>query len=346
MHVCVAPSILGVGWSRGNGRIANGRSRNTNGLMVTRKREAIVEIRQLRFAVRVAETRHFGQAADLEHIATSVLSTQIKRLETELGIELFHRTPRGVEITAAGERFLTEVKPILNSLTTLADETRATSRSQRQSIRIGYFGEALGELTHPLFAAFSERFPDTQLTFTELFMNNQIEALHAQQVDVAFLRLPVEDPELEVVPLYAEPVHAAVSSRGPFAAAQSLRVEDLLDEPFAVAAGGTPSSWSSYWSLDSLRGGQSRIGAEVTTVSESFSSIAYSSTIDTVPASAGRAIPHAGVAFVPIADAALTTLAFVSPRASKNPMIAPLRDIATQLVQDRLQLLAGAEALV
>ncbi|XPP27179.1 MAG: LysR family transcriptional regulator [Leucobacter sp.] len=305
-----------------------------------------MELRQLRYAVRVAQTRHFGRAAELEHIAPSVLSTQIRRLEIELGVTLFERSPHRVRVTPAGAHFLQEAGAILDSLTALQSETRTIARGGDSRLSIGYFGEALGELTHLLFDAFTEAHPDTRLSFTELFMNNQLEALHSRQVDVAFVRLPVEDPLLEVTPLYQEPMHAAVSARGAFAGEARLHIEDIIDQPFAVAAGGTPSSWSGYWSLDEQRGERSRIGAEVTTVSESFSAVAYSDTIDTVPASAARTIRHPGVSFVPIDDAGPTALAFVRRRDNTNPMVDALRECATGLVRRRLTLMPGAEPLI
>lgn len=92
-------------------------------------------------------------------------------------------------------------------------------------------------------------------------MNNQIELLHSGEVDVAFIRLPVGDEELAVTPLFPEPLHAATSSHGELAGLPSVTVEDLLDPPFAVAGGGTPPAWSSYWSLDAQRGERSRVGA-------------------------------------------------------------------------------------
>ena len=304
-----------------------------------------MELRQLKYAVRVAETRHFGRAAELEHIAPSVLSTQIRRLELELGVALFERSSHQVSVTPAGAHFMREAESILDSLSALRIETRSMARVKDHRLGIGYFGEALGELTHLLFGTFSERHPETRLSFTELFMNNQLEALHSRQVDVAFMRLPVEDPQLEVIPLFQEPVHAAVSVRGEFADSPRLSVSDIIDQPFAVAAGGTPSSWSGYWSLDEQRGEPSRIGAEVTTVSESFAAIAYSDTIDTVPASAARTIPHPGVSFVPIDDARLSALALVFRKDSTNPMLSPLLDCVTELVRRRIALLDGAEPL-
>lgn len=305
-----------------------------------------MEFRQLRYAVRVAQTQHFGRAAELEHIAPSVLSTQIRRLEVELGVTLFDRSSHQVRVTTAGAHFLQQADAILDSLDSLQTETRSIARDGDSRLRIGYFGEALGELTHLLFENFTESHPDTKLSFTELFMNNQLEALHSRQVDVAFVRLPIDDPQLEVTPLFREPLQAAVSARGAFAHESRVHIDDIIDQPFAVAAGGTPSSWSGYWSLDEQRGEPSQIGAEVTTISESFSAIAYSDTIDTVPASAARTIQHPGVSFVPIEDGGLSSLAFVRHLENTNPMVDALRESVTSLVHHRLTLMPGAEPLV
>lgn len=305
-----------------------------------------MELRQLRYAVRLAQTQHFGRAAELEHIAPSAFSTQIRRLESELGVELFERGPHRVSVTSAGEHFVQEARAILESFATLQSETRSVARGGESRLNIGYFGEALGELTHLLFDSFTEAYPDTQLSFTELFMNNQLDSLHSHQVDVAFMRLPVDDPQLDVTPLYREPIHAAVSARSAFANEARLHVDDIIDQPFAVAAGGTPSSWSGYWSLDRQRGEPSRVGAEVTTVSESFATIAYSDTIDTVPASATRVIHHPGVTFVPIDDAEPSDLALVRRIDNTNPMVDALLECATELVRQRLTLMPGAEPLI
>ena len=292
------------------------------------------------------ETRHFARAAALEHIAPSVLSTQIRRLEVELGLRLFDRDSHSVTVTPSGRQFLSEAQGLSASLDALRDATQRAARSEKSVLRVGVFGEGLGELTHLLFASFSDRFPEVALSFTELFMHNQIAMLHERQVDVAFMRLPVEDPDLLVVPLFQEPVQAAVSARDELAESERLGIEDIIDRRFAVASGGTPEEWASFWSLDHERGTRSRVGAQVTTLFESFSTVAYSDIIDTVPASAARTMPHPGVAFVPVADLAPSTLALVSRKDSAHPHVPDLTTCIIDLVHEHLTVMAGAQALV
>ncbi|WP_349904844.1 LysR family transcriptional regulator [Parafrigoribacterium humi] len=305
-----------------------------------------MEFRQLRYAVRVAQTLHFGRAADLEHIAPSVLSTQLRRLELELGVSLFDRSASGVVITQAGAHFVDEANSILDSLHVLKMDTRSVAGSATTRLRIGFFGEALGELTHLLFDSVSETHPHAELAFTELSMNNQFELLHSGVVDAAFIRLPVDDPALCVTPLFQEPLRAATSARGEFAGLDSVSIEDILDRPFAVAGGGTPASWSSYWSLDAERGERSRVGAAVTTLPESLAAVAYTDIVDTFPESAARKYRHPGVDFLPISDAEPSTLALVSRKGNTNPLVESLRECTITLVRQYIGMMPGAESLL
>jgi DNA-binding transcriptional LysR family regulator len=305
-----------------------------------------MEFRQLKYAVRVSQTLHFGRAAEIEHIAPSVLSTQIQRLERELGVTLFDRSSSRVVVTPAGTHFVEEANGILESLLALRRDTQSVAHSAATHLTIGFFGEALGELTHLLFESFSDTYPHARLAFTELAMNNQFELLQSGEVDVAFIRLPVEDPGLSVTALFREPLHAATSSRGDFAGRASVSIEDILDRPFAVAGAGTPPSWSSYWSLDAQRGERSRVGAAVTTLPESLAAVAYTDIVDTFPESATRRYQHPGVDFVPISDAAPSTLALVSRVGNTNPLVESLRECTITLVRQYIGLMPGAELLV
>lgn len=305
-----------------------------------------MELRQLKYVVRVSHTLHFGKAAELEHIAPSVLSTQIRRLETELGVQLFHRGSQQVSLTAAGKHFVEHSEQILGSLTRMRRETLDIASSGTSRLRIGFFGEAAGELTHLMFSAFAELFPDTKLSVVELNMSNQFDHLVSGNIDVAMLRLPTGDPSLVAVPLFEEPRFAAVPANSPLADAMSLTASDLLDEGFAIAADGAPRAWSSYWSLDDQRGEKSRVAATVNTLPESISAIAYGNAVDTFPASAVQPFAHPGVRFVELEDAAPSVLGLVYHEGNRNPTVAHFQRIAELVVADNIGRLPGARSLV
>ncbi|QCU79654.1 LysR family transcriptional regulator (plasmid) [Citricoccus sp. SGAir0253] len=305
-----------------------------------------MEIRQLQYVVRVAETLHFGRAAELEHIAASALSTHIRRLESRLDVKLFERTPHQVLVTPAGVHFVREAQEILDRLDRLRTETQSIARSATEHLSIGFFGEALGELTHQVFGAFAAEFPQTRLEFTELSMSTQFEDLGSGVVDVAFFRMPIDDPRFEVRPLFQERLYAAVAAAGPFGQAASLTVEDIIDQPFAVAGDTTPTEWADFWTLAGVRGAPGRTGALVRTLNESLSAVAYSGAIDTYPASATRTFRHPGVRFIPISDAPASIQAFVWRRGSANPMIPELLEVTRAVIRDHIDDLPEAESLV
>ena len=305
-----------------------------------------MEIRQLQYVVRVAETLHFGRAAELEYIAPSGLSTQISRLESRLGVKIFERTPHQVLITPAGAHFIQEAREILDHLNRLRTETQAIALGATEHLDIGFFGEALGELTHRVFHAFATTFPHIQLEFTELSMSTQFEDLNTGAVDVAFMRMPIDDKNFLVEPLYQERLYAAVAIDGPFGRSASLAVEDIIDQPFAVAGGRTPTDWAGFWTLEDERGTPGRTGASVRTLNESLSAVAYSGAIDTYPASATRTFRHPGVAFVPIEDAPASVLAFTWRRDNDNPTIAELLTVTKSVIERHIDELPEAASLI
>lgn len=305
-----------------------------------------MEIRQLQYVVRVAETLHFGRAAELEHIAASALSTHIRRLESRLDIKLFERTPHQVLVTPAGVHFVREARAILDHLDRLRTETQSIARSATEHLSIGFFGEALGELTHRVFGDFAAEFPQTRLEFTELSMSTQFEDLASGVVDVAFFRMPIDNQQFEVRPLFQERLYAAVAATGPFGEARSLNVADIIDQPFAVAGDTTPTEWAEFWTLADMRGTPGRTGALVRTLNESLSAVAYSGAIDTYPASATRTFRHPGVRFVPITDAPDSVQAFVWRRDNTNPMIPALLQVTRAVIRDHIDDLPEAESLV
>ncbi|GAA3776522.1 LysR family transcriptional regulator [Microbacterium kribbense] len=305
-----------------------------------------MELRQLRYFVRVAETLHFGRAAAKEFVSQSVISTQIQSLETELGFRLFERSSHHVSLTPAGAVFLKEVEQTLAALGSAVSGARDVARGTLRRLRVGTFAEGAGPLTHLIFSAFRDAAVDVELQYVELSMVNQLDAVRNGDVDVALLRLPVTDASLHVEPLYAEPRVAVVPADDELASAASLSVEDLIDRPFAVAAEGAPVDWRSYWSFDDERGGLSRVGGEVRSVPESLAAVAYGHAVDTYPATAAAMFPHPGVRFIPLTDAELSSLAIVSvASADGDDAASRFREVASGIVDQYLHLIPGAVRL-
>lgn len=299
-----------------------------------------MDTRQLILASRLAETLHFGKTAEIENIAQSGLSAQIAKLENELGFKLFERTSHRVSLTDAGQTFIERARVLLNDLKNTVLECRAIAESSRGVLKLGFFGEAAGELTHLIFSLFQKSNPDIRLVVTELSMTNQVQALISGKVDAALIRLPVCDPRLEFDVMFDEPRVAAVPINHEMADAPILRMADIVEQPFAVAGEGAPSEWAAYWSLANERPG--RIGAYVQSIPESLAAVAYGGAFDTYPLTATRLYTHPGVRYVPLADAPRSTLAIATVAGNRSPAMRSLRRCVNEIIESSLSYIPEA----
>lgn len=289
-----------------------------------------MDTKKLLLAVRLAETLHFGKAAELENMAQSGLSAQIAKLESDLGFRLFIRANRRVALTEAGERFIEKARVLIDGMQDSIAECRAIAENKRAVVRVGFFGDQAAEYTHPIFSLFQRLNPDIRLVFVELQMTNQIQSLIGGKVDVVLMRLPTYDERLEYIELFQESRVAVVPSIHEFATRQSLTVAELLDKPFAIPTEGAPHDLISYWSLADIRQEPSRVAAFVNSIPEVIAAVAYSGAFDTFPVSLSKTYYHPGIKYVPISDASSNTMTLATLNGNRSPAIMALRNCASQ----------------
>jgi DNA-binding transcriptional LysR family regulator len=268
-----------------------------------------MELRQLRYAVLLAETLHFGRAAERAYISQPSFSQHIARLERELGTQLFDRASNRVQLTDAGRLLVERAAALLTEMDAAAADVRALAEDARGALRVGVFADGAGEITPLLLKAYRRLCPDVQLSFVELSMTTQVDALTSGRIDVAILRPPVPDVELDLDVLFAEPRVAILAADHPLAERDDVSVQDLLDEPFVTAGAAAPAGWGAFWRCDVARGDAGRIVAEMSSVAEGLASVAYLGAVDTCPAATARHYPHPGVAYVPLRDGGYTSVA-------------------------------------
>src|SRR3954453_23359911 len=125
---------------------------------------SFMELRRLRYFVAVAEELHFRRAAERLHLAQPALSQQVRKLETELGVDLFHRTKRGVALTPAGALFLEEARRLLRQ----AEEAARTARNARAGtigrLRLGHVVDAVPPVLPRAIAAFAASHPGIEIS--------------------------------------------------------------------------------------------------------------------------------------------------------------------------------------
>ena len=174
-----------------------------------------LELRQLRYFVTLAEELHFGRAAAREHIVQSALSQQIQRLERSLGVQLVRRNTHHVELTAAGCRFLAEVRQILDHVDRAVVAVGADAAIP--TLRVGVAGEGYGaarEVLHDLL----ERCPDLEITQVEAGVRDQVRLLAEGRLDLGIGRAAAVPPEVASVLFRLDPLGVLLPAGHPLAA--------------------------------------------------------------------------------------------------------------------------------
>src|SRR5215211_7049402 len=190
-----------------------------------------MELRQLRYFAAVAEAQNFGRAAKRLHMSQPPLSIQIKRLEEELGVELFERSSRRVVLTDAGRAFLRRAREILNAVEEARETVRDAEQGLRGRLEVGFISSATLSLLPPSIRLFRERFAGVELELKELTSAQQIDALYAGEIRVGLVRLPLRAPGLRFEPLQEESFLVALPSGHPLEALESVPLEAMVDQP-------------------------------------------------------------------------------------------------------------------
>jgi DNA-binding transcriptional LysR family regulator len=151
-----------------------------------------VELRQLRYFVAVAEDRHFGRAAARLQIAQPGLSQQIKRLERLIGVQLFVRDKRHVDLTPAGEVLLEHARIAIEMTDRAVANTRAVGQGKTDMLKVGAYARGVFPVANELLTKFEERFPHVAVEFHPGHSRTTIEALTRRAIDVGVVFAPFE----------------------------------------------------------------------------------------------------------------------------------------------------------
>ena len=214
-----------------------------------------MELRHFRYFVAIAEEGSFGQAARRLLVAQPALSKQVRDLETEVGVALFHRLPRGVRLTQAGEAFLAEARGTLEGAARAVSNARGAAKGGASDVAFAH-GELAGytSIIEDLLAAFRDAHPEAQLQVSSKSDADTFEALRERQVDVASIFIaqwPVEGFDaLRLVDCASKGVLLPASH--PLAASPSVRLADLRNLTWLHSA---TQRWPGFFQVidDALR---------------------------------------------------------------------------------------------
>ena len=187
-------------------------------------------LQELRYVLALADIGHFGRAAEACCVSQSTLSTQIKKLEDSLGIAVFDRSLKSVTITPAGREIVDSARRIIEEANRISELSRQIKDPMTRSVHLGVI-PTLGPyyLPHALPLVHA-RFPKLRLLLREEMTPHVLAHLNDGTLDAGLLALPlpVDDPAMEIVPLFNEPFLAAVPADHPLATAAEVHIDELV----------------------------------------------------------------------------------------------------------------------
>ncbi|HEY1374851.1 MAG TPA: LysR substrate-binding domain-containing protein [Candidatus Binatia bacterium] len=199
-----------------------------------------MDLKRLKYFVTVAEELHFGHAAKKLHMTQPPLSQQIQLLEHELGMTLFNRTRRRVELTSIGKVFLLEARALLQQSEDAVARTRRVQRGEAGRLSIGWMPWSVLTPLPFMIREFCERFPDVHLDVHSLSAEAQLEALHEGTIDAGFVLwtsdfgLPARTGRLKTEIILKPPLVVVVPQNHRFASSGRVEIAELADEPYIL----------------------------------------------------------------------------------------------------------------
>jgi DNA-binding transcriptional LysR family regulator len=252
-----------------------------------------MELRHLRYFVAVAEEGHVTRAAERLGIQQPPLSQQIRALEREVGVQLFRRKPRGMEMTAAGRAFLDDARAILTHVDHAFAATRRTARGEQGRIAVGFTSSAPFHPFVPrVIRLFRDGFPLVSLAFEESGTTELVDALSNEKLDAAFIRSGTpQSSGLAVHHLLDEEMRAALPAAHPLAQsdAKPLALSALSAEAFILYRRPVgPGLYDAIISACREAGFSPTVGQEAPRILSTLNLVAAGLGISIVPASLTR----------------------------------------------------------
>jgi len=192
-----------------------------------------MELRHVRYFLAVAEYLNFSKAAQQLHIAQPPLSRQIRQLEDDLGVALFVRSKRRVELTKAGRVFLDEARKLVVQAGHATEAARHAQKGEFGVVKIG-IASGLGGIVGKAVAEHCRRFPTINIECKDVFSTVQNEALHKCEIDVGMLRPPIDQVNLDCELLYEEEFVVVLPRAHRLARRKFLKLKEVADEPLIV----------------------------------------------------------------------------------------------------------------
>ncbi|WP_158838626.1 LysR substrate-binding domain-containing protein [Polaribacter sp. L3A8] len=202
-----------------------------------------IEYRHIRYFLAVAETLHFRKAAEKLYISQPGLTRQIKNMEDDLGVKLFDRHNRKVELTKTGEYLRKELTRNLNELTEILDFAKLVNNGVEGNLNFGYVGSAMKKIIPQLLLRLKEEYENVVFNLKEMNNQQQIEQLLSNEIDVGFVRLDRVPAGLGIYEVLKEPFCLVLPIEHPLNSDNFKSLIQLEKVPFIMFDSSDSSSY-------------------------------------------------------------------------------------------------------
>jgi DNA-binding transcriptional LysR family regulator len=261
-----------------------------------------VEMRHLRAFVALAEELHFGRASQRLYLTQPALSQTLRQLEASVGGRLVERTTRSVALTANGLAFLADARAVIAAYDGALARAARAARQEQGILRVGYQIGAALEIAPIVLRAYAERYPSVSVELREFDFGEPFAGLDVGLVDVAFVKMPLEDERLAYEFLEHETIFAGLAPSHPLAQRSSIAIAEILDDPI-VAAPHAAGPWRDFWLATEYRGGKPpKVVLEAANFDSELQAVAVGKAITITSLATTKYYARPGVVFVPIHD--------------------------------------------
>jgi DNA-binding transcriptional LysR family regulator len=299
-------------------------------------------MRQYRDFLALADAGSFTRAAAELHVAQPALTYQIKRLETELGIQLFLRGPRGVTTTAEGEALLPLARAALQAFDAVGARA-ADLRGGRRVLRVGFMGQGPGDLLPEILRAFRALHPDVEVALVQSGFEDCFVGVRTGATDVGFMTGPLDEDEgIAFAALFQEEVVAAMATDHPLATCDRLPIEQAVEQPL-YADLHPRGRWTDWWDAIAHRDGRPvRYAGRFLHHDEWLEALRLGGGIGLCPASTARYYPRPGLTFVPVDGMGPAENGVLWPSESRDRVVHDFVAVARRMADARHPAREGA----
>jgi DNA-binding transcriptional LysR family regulator len=275
------------------------------------------------------------RAARRLQLAQPALSQAIARLESQVGVRLLDRNPRGVTVTPAGAAFLAKAQVALAAVEEMNATARSWARDEEGRLHAGFMSMTPPMMAGDLFPRFTAAHPSVSIEWRQLGYPTLTPRTWLGHSDVGLIWFAPTGPGVASQPIRTSPLVVAMDQRHPLASRSQLRVEDVLDETFPGIVDWCDPGWLGHWGLDAYRGAPARrTGDGAVTPEEVASIVASGRAITTVPEIVAVPFAHLGIRAIPLIDAEPAVLTLVWPEGGATPLVADLAILARGVYEE------------